>query len=79
MASTIHTYGLLSGAFRPNEQICALRTYICQRAMLIKQASTHIQQMQKALSQMNMQIHNVLSDITGDTGMRIIRSLVSGE
>lgn len=75
----LHTYGLLSGAFRPNDQVCVLRSYIRQRSMLIQQASTHIQHMQKALSQMNVQLHNVLSDITGETGMRIIRAIVAGE
>ena len=75
----LHTYGLLNGAFRPNEQVCALRAYMRQRSMLIKQASTHIQHMQKALSQMNIQLHNVISDITGETGMKIIRAIVAGE
>lgn len=75
----LHTYGLLSGAFRPNEQTCALRAYLRQRSMLIQQAASHIQHMQKALSQMNLQLHNVLSDITGETGMRIIRAIVAGE
>lgn len=75
----LHTYGLLSGAFRPNEQVCVLRSYMRQRSMLIQQASSHIQHMQKALSQMNVQLHNVLSDITGETGMKIIRAIVEGE
>jgi transposase len=75
----LHTYGLLSGAFRPTEDICALRVYMRQRNMLVQQAATHIQHMQKALSQMNLQLHNVISDITGETGMRIIRSIVAGE
>lgn len=75
----LHTYGLLQGAFRPDEQTCALRAYLRQRSMLIQQASAHIQHMQKALSQMNLQLHNVISDITGDTGMRIIRAIVAGE
>lgn len=75
----LHTYGLLSGAFRPNEQVCALRSYGRQRSMLIEQASSHIQHMQKALSQMNVQLHNVISDITGETGMRIIRAIINGE
>lgn len=75
----LHTYGLLSGAFRPNEQTCALRAYLRQRSMLIQQAASHIQHMQKALSQMNLQLHNVLSDITGETGMKIIRAIVAGE
>ncbi len=75
----LHTYGLLGGAFRPDAQVCMLRAYLRQRSVLIKQASTDIQHMQKALSQMNVQLHNVISDITGDTGMRIIRAIVSGE
>lgn len=75
----LHTYGLLNGAFRPNEQICILRSYLRQRSMLIRQASSHIQHMQKAMSLMNLQLHNVLSDITGDTGMKIVRAIVLGE
>jgi transposase len=75
----LHTYGLLNGAFRPNEQVCALRAYLRQRSMLIQEAASHIQHMQKALSQMNVQLHNVISDITGDTGMKIIRAIVDGE
>lgn len=75
----LHTYGLLSGAFRPQESICAMRAYIRQRGMLVKQAASHIQHMQKALIQMNLQLHNVISDITGDTGLRIIRAIVAGE
>jgi transposase len=75
----LHTYGLLNGAFRPSEQICALRTYLRQRSMLIQQGASHIQHMQKALSQMNVQLHNVISDITGETGMKIIRAIVKGE
>lgn len=75
----LHTYGLLSGAFRPSEQICALRAYMRHRNMLIQQMSSHIQHMQKALSQMNIQLHNVISDITGETGMMIIRAIVSGK
>lgn len=74
----LHTYGLLSGAFRPVEKICVLRAYMRQRSMLIKQASIHIHHMQKALGQMNLQLHNVISDVTGETGMRIIRAIVAG-
>ena len=75
----LHTFGLLSGAFRPDEQVCGLRAYLRQRSMLIQQAASHIQHMQKSLSQMNLQLHNVISDITGDTGMRVIRAIASGE
>jgi transposase len=75
----LHTYGLLNGAFRPNQAVCALRAYSRQRSMLIQYGSDHVQHMQKALSQMNVQLNNVLSDITGDTGMRIIRAIAEGE
>lgn len=75
----LHTYGLLSGAFRPTDEVCELRSYIRQRSMLVNSASRYIQQMQKALTQMNLQLHHVISDITGDTGMKIIRSIVTGE
>ena len=75
----LHTYGLLNAAFRPPEDICALRSYIRQRSMLIKNAGEHIQRMQKALMQMNLQLHHVVSDITGTTGISIIRAIVSGE
>lgn len=75
----LHTYGLLNGAFRPSNEICELRSYVRQRNMLIQSASRYIQQMQKALTQMNLQLHHVITDITGDTGMKIIRSIVAGE
>jgi transposase len=75
----LHSYGLLNGAFRPNEQVCTLRVYLRQRNMLIQAASKHILHIQKAMSQMNLQLHNVLSDITGVTGMKIIRDIVAGE
>jgi transposase len=75
----LHTYGLLAGAFRPLEQIRQLRSYLRQRAMLIRYASQHIQHMQKALSQMNLKLQHVVSDITGKTGMDIIRAIIAGE
>lgn len=75
----LHTYGLLRGAFRPAEQVCALRVYVRQRSTLVDSAATHIQHMQKALSQMNVLLHNVVSDITGVTGMRIITAILAGE
>ena len=75
----LHTYGLLNGAFRPADEICELRAYIRQRSMLVQSASRYIQQMQKALTQMNVQLHHVISDITGDTGMRIVRAIDKGE
>jgi transposase len=75
----LHTYGLLRGAFRPPEQVCALRAYLRQRAMLTNAASTHIQHIQKALRQMNLLLDNVVTDIMGQTGMRIIRAIIAGE
>ena len=75
----LHSYGLLSGSFRPDDQICVLRSYIRQRDTLIKSASTHVQRMQKALTQMNLQLHRVISDIIGTTGMAIIHAIVAGE
>ena len=75
----LHTYGLLQGAFRPAEEVCVLRAYLRQRALLVKCAATHIQHMQKALQQMNLLLHTVVSDITGVTGMKIIRAILGGE
>jgi len=72
-------YGLLQGAFRPADEIVVLRGYTRQREMLVKSASTHIQHRQKALQQMNLRLDNVVSDITGHTGMRIIKAILSGE
>jgi len=75
----LHTYGLLSGSFRPEDQVCVLRSYIRQRDSLIKSASIHVQRMQKALIQMNLHLHKVISDITGLTGIAIIKAIVAGE
>ncbi len=75
----LHTYGLLRGAFRPNDEICVLRSFLRQRSMLVSCASTHILHMQKALDQMNVKLHQVVSDITGATGMRIIHAILDGE
>ena len=75
----LHTYGLLRGAFRSADQVVALRAYVRQRATLVRVSGSHIQHMQKAMAQMNLQLHNVVSDITGVTGMRIIKSIMAGE
>lgn len=75
----LHSYGLLSASFRPDDQICILRSYLRQRDTLIKSASTHVQRMHKALTQMNLQLHRVISALTGTTGMAIIRAIVAGE
>jgi len=76
---TLHMYGLLRASFRPAEDICGLRTLVRQRDTLVKCASQHIQRMQKALTQMNIQLHTVISDITGTTGCAIIEAILSGE
>ena len=75
----LHTYGLLSGAFRPDGEIRRLRSYLRQRAMLVEYAAQHIQRMQKALTQMNVKLHHVISDITGKTGMDIMEAIVGGQ
>ncbi|MBV8282417.1 MAG: IS110 family transposase [Candidatus Eremiobacteraeota bacterium] len=75
----LHSYGLLPKSFRPAAQIAVLRSYLRHRQMLIQYGASHIQHMQKALTQMNVQIHHVISDITGSTGMRIIRAIVEGK
>jgi transposase len=75
----LHTYGLLSASFRPPEQIVAIRSLVRHREMLVQSRSTHIQHMQKALTIMNVRLTNVLSDITGATGMKILRAIIAGE
>ncbi len=75
----LHTYGLLSGAFRPDGDIQRRRSYLRQRTMLVQYASQHIQHLQKALTQMNVKLQHVISDITGKTGMDIIEAIVRGE
>jgi len=73
------TYGLLRGSFRPPEQVCILRSLWRQRGMLLKSQSRHIQHMQKALMQMNIQLANVIADVAGETGLKILRAIVAGE
>ena len=73
------SYGLLGGAFRPTEQVCVLRALTRQRAMLLRSQARHVQHMQKALTQMNIQLANVISDVVGETGQRILRAIVAGE
>ncbi len=75
----LHTYGLLAPSFRPPEHICSLRSLVRHRDMLLRYRAAHIQHMQKALELMNLKLTNVLSDITGVTGMKIIRAIVAGE
>jgi transposase len=74
----LHSVGLLAAAFRPDERTCQLRAYLRQRANLVRQASRHVQHMQKALEQMNLKLTEVLSDITGVTGRSILRAILRG-
>jgi hypothetical protein len=75
----LHSVGLLHASFRPDDKICAIRSLSRHRASLIESAAVHVQHMHKALTQMNLQIHHVLSDITGLSGMAIIEAIVTGE
>jgi transposase len=75
----LHSVGLLNPSFRPAAEIVVLRSYLRQRANLVEEATSHIQGMQKSLTQMNLILHVVLSDITGTTGLKIIQSILDGE
>ena len=75
----LHSVGLLRGSFRPTAAIAALRAYLRHRETLVQSAATHVQRMQKALVQMNLQLAIVISDITGVTGLRMVRSIVAGQ
>jgi transposase len=73
------SYGLLRGAFRPADAVCALRSLSRQREMLLRSQARHVQHMQKALTQMNIQLANVISDVVGETGQKILRAIIAGE
>jgi len=75
----LHTYGLLQASFRPDDAYCVLRTCLRYRDELICARSTQCQHMQKALQQMNVQLHHVLSDVTGVSGLAIIQAILQGE
>jgi hypothetical protein len=75
----LHTYGLLNNSFQPASEIRVLRTYWRQRGEHVREAATCIRRMQKALTQMNVQLANVISDISGLTGQAIVRAVVAGE
>jgi transposase len=76
---TLHSYGLLESSFRPEAELVSLRTLLRHREQLIQHRSPHILHMQKALLQMNIQIKQVLSDIVGVTGQKILRAIINGE
>ena len=73
------SFGLLRGAFRPADQVCVLRSLSRQRTMLLRSQGRFVQHMQKALTQMNIQLANVISDVVGETGQKILRAIVAGE
>lgn len=75
----LHSVGLLNGSYRPPQDVCAIRSLLRHRDSMVKISSSHVQHIQKALTQMNLQIHNVISDITGVTGLAILDAILSGE
>jgi len=75
----LHECGLLRGSFRPADAICVVRGYVRQRDTLVEENARHILRMQKVLEQMNLQLHKVVSDITGETGLAIIDAILKGE
>ncbi|MGC2283795.1 MAG: IS110 family transposase [Candidatus Acidiferrum sp.] len=75
----LHSVGLLRASFRPPDAICAIRTLWRHRGSLLEMAAEHILHMQKALSQMNLQLHHVLNDITGTSSQAILDAILSGK
>lgn len=75
----LHSFGLLAASFRPEDEICVLRSYWRHRDTLVRYAASHVQHMHKALEQMNVQLHKVISDVTGVTGLRILEAILAGE
>lgn len=75
----LHSVGLLRGSFHPPEAVAAVRTLLRHKASLVQMAASHVQHMHKALTQMNLQLHHVISDITGLTGLRILDAILDGE
>jgi transposase len=75
----LHSVGLLRGSFRPEQAVCSVRSLLRHRDSLVQMGSSHVQHMQKALDQMNLQLHHVISDITGMTGIAILEAILAGE
>jgi transposase len=75
----LHSYGLLNASFRPEDQVCVLRSYLRYRDELVCARSVQCLHMQKALQQMNVQLHQVFSDVTGVSGLRIVQAILAGE
>lgn len=75
----LHAVGLLRASFRPAQQVCAVRSVMRHRESLVEMAAVHLQHMHKALDQMNLQLHHVISDLSGTTGMAIVDAILGGE
>jgi transposase len=75
----LHTFGLLRGAFRPEDMICQLRSFLRHRKNLVEESNRHILRIQKMLQEMNVLLHHVLSDVTGESGLRILEAILAGE
>lgn len=75
----LHSVGLLRASYRPEQEVCAVRSLLRHRESLVQMGATHVNHMQKALDQMNLQLHHVISDITGLTGLAIIEAILDGE
>src|SRR5881392_930259 len=75
----LHSVGLLRASYRPEQEVCAIRSLLRHRESLVQMAATHVHHMQKALDQMNLQLHHVISDITGQTGLAIVDAILAGK
>ena len=75
----LHSAGLLRASYRPEQEVCAIRSLLRHRESLVQMAATHVHHMQKALDQMNLQLHHVISDVTGQTGLAIVEAILAGE
>ena len=75
----LHSVGLLRASYRPDQEVCAVGSLLRHRESLVQMGATHVNHMQKALDQMNLQLHHVISDITGLTGLAIIDAILDGE
>jgi len=75
----LHSVGLLKASYRPDQEVCAVRSLLRHRESLVQLAATHINHMQKALDQMNLQVHHVISDIVGQTGLAIVDAILAGQ
>ena len=75
----LHSCGLLNGSFRPQEQVCMLRTLVRDKANLVAESADWVRRMQKSLDQVNVRVHRAVSDLNGVTGMAIVRAIAAGE